>query len=101
MALSANGRWLFISEGGTAGVTTVDLLNNKIEAETRTVPDMVGAALSPDGALLYASNQGNSISILDTGNFQNRKDILVPFNQNDPPAMFECAAVVTLPACAQ
>jgi YVTN family beta-propeller protein len=101
MALSGNGRWLFITNGGTANVTTVDLLNNKIEAETRTVPDMVGAALSPDGALLYASNQGNSISILDTGNFQNRRDILVPFDQNNDPAMFECAAVVTLPACAQ
>jgi YVTN family beta-propeller protein len=101
MALSANGRWLFISNGGTASVTTVDLLNNKIEAETRTVPDMVGAALSPDGGLLYASNQGNSLSILDTGTFQDRKDILVPFQSNESPAMFECAAIVTLPACAQ
>ncbi|MBV9923524.1 MAG: beta-propeller fold lactonase family protein [Acidobacteria bacterium] len=102
MALSGNGRWLFISNGGTANVTTVDLLDEKIVAETRTVPDMVGAVLSPDGGLLYASNQGNSLSIVDTGTFQNRKDILVPFQlPNEPPAMFECAALVTLPACAQ
>ena len=99
MALSGNGRWLFIAEGGTANVTTVDLLNSKIEAETRTWPGPLGASLSPDGGLLYSSNEGNAISIVDTGTYVNRKDILVPFQQNETPARFECTALVTLPTC--
>jgi YVTN family beta-propeller protein len=99
MSLSGNGRWLFITEGGTASVTTVDLLNNKIEAETRTWPGPLGAALSPDGGLIYSSNEGNAISIVDTGTATNLKDILVPFQPNETPARFECMALVTLPTC--
>lgn len=99
MALSANGRWLFIAEGGTASVTTVDLLDGKVEAETRTWPGPLGASLSPDGGLLYSSNEGNAVSVVDTGSYANRKDILVPFQPNETPARFECTAVVTLPSC--
>jgi YVTN family beta-propeller protein len=99
MSLSANGRWLFIAEGGTASVTTVDLSTNQIAAETRTWPGPLGAAMSPDGALLYSSNEGNVISIVDTGSYANRRDVLVPFGQNETPARFECVAVVNVPAC--
>jgi YVTN family beta-propeller protein len=99
MALSANGRWLHIAEGGTASVTTVDLSTDQIAAETRTWPGPLGAALSADGAFVYSSNEGNAISVVDTGSYQNRRDILVPFAQNETPARFECAALVNVPNC--
>lgn len=99
MTLSANGRWLFIAEGGTASVTTVDLSTNQIAAETRTWPGPLGAVLSTDGAFVFSSNEGNVISVVDTGNYQNRRDILVPFAPNETPARFECVALVTVPNC--
>lgn len=99
MALSSNGRWLFIAEGGSASVTVVDLSTNTIVADPRTIPGPLGAVLSPDESLLYSSNEGNGISIIDTGNFTNRRDILVPFDAANPPARFECMALVTLPTC--
>jgi DNA-binding beta-propeller fold protein YncE len=99
MALSANGRFLYIAEGGTASVTTVDLSTESIAAETRTWPGPLGAALSTDGAFVFSSNEGNAISVVDTGTYANRRDILVPFNQNETPARFECMALVTVPTC--
>ncbi|HVF43848.1 MAG TPA: hypothetical protein VM936_12585 [Pyrinomonadaceae bacterium] len=99
MALSANGRWLFIAEGGTASVTAVDLSTNQIVADTRTWPGPLGAVLSTDESLVYSSNEGNVISVVDTGNYANRRDILVPFQPNTTPARFECMTLVTLPTC--
>lgn len=98
MALSANGRWLYIAEGGTANVTTVDLLNSKIEHETRTWPGPLGAALSPDNAVVYSSNEGNAISVVSTADYSN-VDFLIPYGPNETPARFECIAFVTLPTC--
>jgi YVTN family beta-propeller protein len=99
MALSSNGRWLFIAEGGSASVTAVDLSTNQIVADTRTWPGPLGAVMSPDESLVYSSNEGNVISVVDTGSYANRRDILVPFAPNTTPARFECMALVTLPTC--
>ncbi len=100
MALSANGRFLYIAEGGTANVTTVDLSTETVEAETRTWPGPLGAVLSTDGAFVFSGNEGNAISAVDTGaGHANRRDILVPFQPNETPARFECMALVTVPTC--
>ena len=101
---SPDGRRVYTANYGSDNVTVIDTTAkpNPVALYNVAVGDgPYQLALSPDGGLLYASNQGDSLSILDTGTFQDRKDILVPFQGDEPPAMFECAAIVTLPACAQ
>ena len=70
----------------------------ELEFTTENSQDVTQRAL-PTMPVVLGFGGGDVISILDTGTFQNLKDILVPFGPNETPARFECAALVTLPTC--
>jgi YVTN family beta-propeller protein len=67
MALSADGKRLYVSTGKGKSVFVIDTTTNKIVTSFEVGQRPWGVALSPDGKTLFTANgPSNDISIVDT-----------------------------------
>ncbi|HEY0077369.1 MAG TPA: YncE family protein [Pyrinomonadaceae bacterium] len=66
IALSANGRYLYVPGHGNAQTFMIDTDTGAIETNTQVGVQPFGAAFSPDGSRFYVSH-GNAVSVLETG----------------------------------
>jgi YVTN family beta-propeller protein len=66
IALSSNGRFLYVPREGQASSLIIDTDDGSIRANTRVDVQPMAAALSPDSSLVYVTH-GNMVSVLNSG----------------------------------
>jgi len=76
VALSPDGKRLYVANGRAGTVSLVDLGTDSVVASTKVGTRPWGIALTPDGRKLYAANgPSNNVSVLDAETMQVTKTI--------------------------
>jgi YVTN family beta-propeller protein len=80
VALTLNGQFLYVADGGSNNVSVLDTRTNRIVASVPVGSQPVNVAVTPDGASAYVANTGSSdVSVIDTQT--NRVVRVVPAGQ--------------------
>ena len=67
VALHPDGKWLYVSNGGDATVSVIDLASNSAVATIAVGQRPWNMALTPDGRKLYvACGRSGSVAVIDT-----------------------------------
>jgi YVTN family beta-propeller protein len=73
-----DGKVVFVSNGGDASVSAIDVASGKITATVAVGQRPWNMALTPDGKKLYVANgRSNSVSVIDAEAMTRLRDIPV------------------------